>query len=158
MWFASIHSSIILLPYSGSLLGDVLLIEKIAIIVEAKLETMPLRTPMVRMMGTCLSLDMADYRAGSSNWRALATNAELLEHLCAHEDIHSKDDADDGRNGHAQRDDNAAPVRPRPPSTFSRALRGDAEVADVAGDEDHVCLDHADDRKIGNGLHGPERS
>lgn len=119
---------------------------------------MPLRTPMVRMMGTCLSLDMADYRAGSSNWRALATNAELLEHLCAHEDIHSKDDADDGRNGHAQRDDNAAPVRPRPPSTFSRALRGDAEVADVAGDEDHVCLDHADDRKIGNGLHGPERS
>ena len=46
---------------------------------------------------------------------------------------------------------------PGPPSTFSRALRGDAEVADVAGDEGHVCLDHADDRKIGNGLHGPER-
>ena len=103
---------------------------------------------------------------GSALWSFYAgakiEQAETKEKKNAHADGKEQvegedDDLDDDGNGHAQRGDNAAPVRPRPPSTFSRALRGDAEVADVAGDEGHVCLDHADDRKIGNGLHGPER-
>ncbi len=33
---------------------------------------------------------------------------------------------------------------------------GDAEVADVAGNEGHVCPGHADDRKVGNRLHKPD--
>ena len=129
-WRLSIRVSY-LCSYPGSLLDDVLLIEK------------------DRDGDAC---ENSDKRRGETGDNAFA-------HADGKEQVEGEDDdLDDDGNGHAQRGDNAAPVRPRPPSTFSRALRGDAEVADVAGDEGHVCLDHADDRKIGNGLHGPERS
>ena len=84
---------------------------------------------------------------------------QLLEHLRAREDTRGEDDdIDDDGNGHTQRGDNAAPVRPRlhPGRLLRDHGAGDAEVADVAGNEGHVCPGHADDRKVGNGLHEPD--
>ena len=83
---------------------------------------------------------------------------QLLEHLRAREDASSKDDdVDDDGNGHAQCSDNAAPVRPRlhPGRLLRDHGAGDTEVADVAGNEGHVCPGDADDRKVRNGLHEP---